>query len=288
MMMATAFGEFVEQVGNELRTSTESGRAPRAVRNQLRAALSRPAFAVDCVDLVLGTMESQQEGRWRSPPIYDDEEHQYAVRLFYWPPGFENSPHRHEDWTVTGVMHNALRFRTYNEVQGDLVEDKRLECRAGDVGYIDTPCIHNVANKSERESISIHIFSGPKVTFTDSAGEVETRRGRSAWHRASAAQAAGVPDQLGGADFERARQRALTTFASLLSAADDPRRAALLERVFALGALPVKLSVVKALAVLDTTRAAVKARELAALCSADVGRELARIGDSLARAVHVS
>jgi len=283
--MATAFGEFVEQVNNELQASAEPGRAPRAVRTQLRAALSRTGFAVDCVELVLGTMESMA-GRWRSPPIYDDEKHQYAIRLFYWPPGFENSPHRHEDWTVTGVMHNALTFRTYNDVNGSLVEDKHLECRAGDVGYIDTPCIHNVANGSERESISIHIFSGAKITFTDAAGELETRRGRSAWHRASATEADRVPDQVGGADFERARQRALSTFTSLLSGTSDPRRAALLERVFVLGALPVKLSVVKALAVADTARAAVKAHELAALCSADVGRELARIGDSLARAAH--
>jgi hypothetical protein len=125
-------------------------------------------------------------------------------------------------------------------------------------------------------------------SFTDLAGELETRRGRSAWHRASAAQAEGAPDQVGGADFERARQRALSTFTSLLSGTADPRRAPLLERVFALGTLPVKLSVVKALAVADTARAAVKAHELAALCSADVGRELARIGDSLARAAHVS
>jgi quercetin dioxygenase-like cupin family protein len=285
-MMATAFGEFVEQVNNELRASAEPGRVPRAVRNQLRAALSRIGFAVDCVELVLGTMESK-EGPWRSPPIYDDEKHQYAVRLFYWPPGFENSAHRHEDWTVTGVMHNALRFRTYNDVNGALVEDKRLDCRAGDVGYIDTPCIHNVANESERESISIHIFSGAKVTFTDPAGELETRRGRSAWHRASA-QVEGAPDQVGVAGFERARQRALSTFTSLLSGTADPRRAPLLERVFALGSLPLKFSVVKALAVADTARAAVKAHELAALCSADVGRELARIGDKLARAAHAS
>jgi predicted metal-dependent enzyme (double-stranded beta helix superfamily) len=286
-MTVTAFGEFVEQVNDELQASAEPGRAPRAVRNQLRAALSRTDFAVDCVELVLDTMESMA-GRWRSPPIYDDEQHQYAIRLFYWPPGFENSAHRHEDWTVTGVMHNALLFRTYNDVNGALIEDKRIDCRAGDVGYIDTPCIHNVANKSERESISIHIFSGAKITFTDSAGELETRRGRSAWHRPSAAQAEGAPDQLGGADFERARQRALSTFTSLLSGTADPRRGALLERAFALGSLPVKLAVVKALAVADTARAAVKAHELAALCSADVGRELSRIGERLARTAHAS
>jgi hypothetical protein len=38
----------------------------------------------------------------------------------------------------------------------------------------------------------------------------------------------------------------------------------------------------------DTAEAAVKSHELAALCSADVGRELAGMGDSLARAAHVS
>ena len=286
-MTATAFGEFVEHVDTDLRALSDPRRAARVGRNQVRAALSRTAFLGDCVALVLGTMESQA-GRWRSPPIYDDETHQYSIRLFYWPPGFENGAHRHDDWTVTGVLHNELRFRTYNEEQGNLVEDKRLECRAGDVGYIDTPCIHNVANKSERESISIHIFSGPKLTVTDSAGEVEIRRGRSMWYRASAAEADAAPDQVGGADLERARQRALSAFTSLLSGTDDPRRAALLERVFALGTLPVKFSVVKALAVADTVRAAIKTHELAALCSADVGRELARIGDGLAKAAQAS
>jgi hypothetical protein len=269
------FQEFVDGVRARSAQSDDGGLVARRVRDWLRQALVSPRFAFDCIERVLATM-GPAGTPWRNLTIHDDDEGGYNVRVFYWAPGFANRPHQHacdgQSWTVTGVLHNALTFVTYEERGGQLVVDKRIESLGGDAGYIVTPCIHNVANETKSTSVSVHLFRGPKTA---------SGRGYSTWYGGAPSPVIDAEGPNAGSDH---RERALSAFVSIAAKTDEARRLSILDRAFSLGSLPVKLAVAKALAPVSSSLAADKLEALAPLCPPHVARELERLGQNLRRA----
>lgn len=269
------FQEFVDGVRVRSAGSDDGAQVARRVREWLRQALVSPRFAFDCIERVLATM-GPLGTPWRNLTVHDDDEVGYNVRVFYWAPGFANRPHQHacdgHSWTVTGVLHNALTFLTYEEKDGQLAVERRIESLAGDAGYIVTPCIHNVANETKSTSVSVHLFRGPKTA---------TGRGYSTWY--GGAPSAAIDAEAAGAGSDH-RERALSAFVSIAAKLDEERRLMVLDRAFSLGSLAVKLSVAKALARVNSDLAAEKLDVLAPLCPPHVARELERLGQNLRRA----
>jgi predicted metal-dependent enzyme (double-stranded beta helix superfamily) len=131
-----------------------------ALCEHVRRALRDPAMLSDCVERAVDALDPAQ-AKTRFPTIHRDDARRLRIRLFVWPPGFAEAPHRHDHWTVTGVLHNRLRFRTFraDTLQGDaLIVDKDIAAGPGDVGLICTPCVHDVVNPTTEPSLSLHLF----------------------------------------------------------------------------------------------------------------------------------
>src|SRR4029077_10897066 len=156
--------DFFEELDQLVNPAADAEATVRPVRYSLISALKDPGFGLSCIERVLDGLEPGHV-RWRYPKIHCNPARGYSVCVFYWTPGLSNSPHRHDTWTVTGVLHNSLRFNTYRAKPGEaaLIPEKRVDARPGDVGYICTPCIHNVENPTAAPSLSIHIFSHPQT-----------------------------------------------------------------------------------------------------------------------------
>jgi predicted metal-dependent enzyme (double-stranded beta helix superfamily) len=173
---SSSLANFVAAVARNIITATSTDLLARSVRSLLSEALNSDDFVLDCIEQGIRTLEPYLPS-WTNPPIVDDDTHHFSIRLVYWPPQFVNEPHEHTFWTVTGVFHNELKFMTYlGNVDGPLVVEREIEGRRGDVGYIVPPCVHSVGNHSNEPSISIHVFSGPKLV----KGSYE--RGQTTWH----------------------------------------------------------------------------------------------------------
>jgi predicted metal-dependent enzyme (double-stranded beta helix superfamily) len=260
---------FVGGVRHEIALGNSQEDTARSVRRLVREYLSSGPFLLDCIEGALDTMNGPLGSAWTNPPLGEDDELAFSIRLFFWPPGFANQPHRHDDWTVTGVFHNTLTFWTYGEAPQGLVVERRIEAFAADAGYISSPCIHNVSNESKQISVSLHVFSGAK---TQTGG-----RGRSQWYGEAPAKST-----------QGDRLRALRAFVEAAARVDDPRRSAVLDRLFGLGDSSIKLAAAKAIARLDPALGAERLDELAALCSDGVAAELHRLSKRLRAAAEVS
>lgn len=241
----------------------------RAVRSLLRRSLTSQPFRLDCAEVSLASMREAPGSPWHNPPLDEDDEFAFHLRLFFWSPGFANQAHRHDEWTVTGVVHNTLTFMTYAETPSGLEVERRIRAVAGEVGYISSPCIHNVANESDRASVSLHVFSGVKST--------------GAAHRLSQSDGA-IPTRVPETPNRHLALRSLIEVASLI---ESPRRLPILDRIFKLGDPAIKLAAAKAIAPLDPELGAERLYELATQCSAAVAEELRRLAERLrGRAEH--
>jgi predicted metal-dependent enzyme (double-stranded beta helix superfamily) len=155
---------FLDELDQLIDVAADAKATVRPVRHSLIRALKDPGFGLACIERVLDGLDPGHFG-WRYPKIHRDPAREYSVCVFHWPPGLSNAPHRHDMWTVTGVLHNRLRFTTFRvePSRAGLIPEKRIDAWSGEVGYICTPCVHNVENPSEAPSLSIHIFSHPRA-----------------------------------------------------------------------------------------------------------------------------
>lgn len=272
--MRTGFERFQHAVQAELRGDAPVPDRVRAVRARLTEALSGDEFVLDCVQRVTDGMETPLS-RWRNPPIHEDRDLAFVVRMIYWPPRYENNPHRHETWTVTGVVLNRLRVATYRLEEeapdGRLEEEKSLECSEGQVGYILPPCIHSISNASDANAISIHLFSGSPAQR--GPGEED--------HPAEPSDTVWYPAPRKGDIVRGAASRALMGHCELLERIGTPRAVDLLDRTFALGDRAVRLRSVKAMSRAAPMLAAERVHALAAECNEPARGELARLGERL-------
>ena len=136
------------------------------LRVMLADYLRKKQFELDCITRILQSIkEHAGDTPWICPHIYYHEQLKFSVRLIFWPQFYENNPHEHKTWSVTGVLHNELTISTYQKIEDpfQLLMDKFLQAGAGQTGYLMPGCIHKIANPSHELSASIHIFNNLNV-----------------------------------------------------------------------------------------------------------------------------
>jgi len=262
----SALLEFAANVADAIHSTSGEEALVRRVRRMLIDAIHDETFSLDCIEEALDAIQPPLSG-WINPPIVNDEVNAFSVRLIYWPPHFLNSAHEHTFWTVTGVFSNALTFRTYFPNTGQNGEgfqvDREIKGKRGEVGFIMPPCIHTVGNEADTPSISIHVFSGPKLN------ENSFERGRTTWHPTE-----GSPDPSGVFTLPHAFQAMI----ALLDSLDNPRALDLLDRIFAIAGAPARLACAKAIARRDKVRAGHRLLQLAEQCTGEDAVKLNKLG----------
>jgi hypothetical protein len=190
------------------------------------------------------------------------------IRVFYWPPGYQNSPHLHRTWTVTGVLYNEIVVETFKEataVCDSLGPSVSIAAHAGNVGYLLPPCVHYLHNSSQLDSATMHVFS------TDDQ------------YGSSAAEAPRLlPVHEGAAAPMNIRRRALYVLSGMLARVREHAAVERLLRIFAMGDAAVKMQAIKALIKHDAPLACEKSRELEATLRGQDREALSRINAALA------
>ncbi|EKD71227.1 MAG: hypothetical protein ACD_46C00237G0006 [uncultured bacterium] len=133
----------------------------RLLRDLLRHSLSHDSFRIGLVQAVLNTMfGAASQDIWRAPPIFINKHLKYSIRVIFWPAFYDNHPHQHNTWSITGVLYNALTVNIYRLVKQDrLKRERTIAAIAHDAGYLMPGAIHNISNRSHAISSSLHIFN---------------------------------------------------------------------------------------------------------------------------------
>lgn len=251
--MGHELDSFVQSINATLDQAPDVRSRTLAVRDLVVRALHSREFHLACIERLLDKI-ALGDGVRLFTSLHFDRDRLYSVRMVFWRGGLVANPHRHDHWTVTGVMHNTLRFCVFElDACGALVPRpiKQLDAAAGEVGYICTPCIHNVANLGEATAVSLHVFSHPR------AGEAADT---AVFALPGGAPIAAAEDLVASAAV---RDRALCDCTPLLGALGGDRARVALARIFQAGSHRTKLHAVRALLALDPATGAAKARELA-------------------------
>jgi predicted metal-dependent enzyme (double-stranded beta helix superfamily) len=131
----------------------------REVQHALSAWLADEEFYLDVVELELAAIR----GTDRRAAMFRMPDRPLMFQMFYWWPGRVATPHEHTKWTVTAVFFNRLQVTTYDwDVafrQRRLEKKNVFAAEQGKAGHIYDRCIHNPANATNRDSMSIHIFN---------------------------------------------------------------------------------------------------------------------------------
>jgi predicted metal-dependent enzyme (double-stranded beta helix superfamily) len=126
-----------------------------AIGKRLQAALADGMFYVDCARVLLGQLVSKPDCRF----LFIDPEEHYTLQVFCWPIGFGNDPHRHDNWTVSGVMMGSLLVFRSAVSETDCVASKPLVAAPGQVGVLVPPQFHRLRNIGRETAITFHVFS---------------------------------------------------------------------------------------------------------------------------------
>jgi len=104
--------------------------------------------------------------------LHEEENHELAIFMFSWLPDRGTPPHNHETWAVVTVVEGEEHETHYkrcddgSEVgRADLEKTGDAIMRAGDVSISKPKDIHQVWNKSETLSISLHTY-GKHINYT--------------------------------------------------------------------------------------------------------------------------
>lgn len=237
----------------------------REVRTALRAHIVSPGFRLDCLERMLSSPAlADPELLWGNPPIHADRRLNYQFRTFFWGPGYANSPHRHNTWSVTGVLHNQCSVFIYADGgpgsdPESFVLERQLVARAGEAGYLLPGCTHSVGNPGDSISATFHVFSVSR--------EEKERDRDTVWYPARP-PAAGV---------KNGRYRALRGSTEMLAKIPSPRSLGLLDRILQIGGPRIRLACIKAMTAIDPSHALSRRGEFYALLPASSHEELGAV-----------
>lgn len=134
-----------------------------AARAAMTTAVRDEEFLVDCLGYELTLLERPRRRRQNLVPFFTVPGYGVRFAFGYWPPGSNAGAHEHTDWTITSVCHNQLVVQTFDRDESyrrqALVPKNLFDARAGDVGFIYRPCIHDPRNPTNRWSLSMHVSS---------------------------------------------------------------------------------------------------------------------------------
>lgn len=265
--MKAELEDLIERVGltHEKAESVEA--LARGVRTALREHIVSPGFQLDCLERILSSPAlADPQLVWGNPPIHADTRLNYQFRVFFWPPGYGNSPHRHNTWSVTGVLHNQCSVFVYAAASGpssdpeSFVVDRRIVARAGEVGYLLPGCTHSVGNPGDSISATFHVFSDSR--------EAKERHKDTIWYPARQPSSGVIKD---------GRYRALRGSVEMLAKIQGPRSLRLLDRIFRMGGPKTRLACVRAMTSIDPSLASSRCGEFYASLPASSHAELGAV-----------
>lgn len=132
--------QFYKSIEEIMTSHTDIKSRVKSIRDNLKEALSLDEFRINCIESVLDTMDHclNNDLQWHSPEIYNNENLGYSVRIVFWPAFYENNPHQHKTWSVTGVFHNKLNVNTFEMLENParLRRDRLITATKGEVGYL--------------------------------------------------------------------------------------------------------------------------------------------------------
>lgn len=228
---------------NELQTSLQQ------MRSLLTSALSDDNFRLDCITHVLDSIESwgDTSSAWNAPAIIHHEDLIYSIRIVYWPAFYENNPHKHKTWGLTGVLHNQLDVNIYEFLDNPrrLRRERKISASSGEVGYLLPGCIHNINNPSHELSASIHIFNN--------LPGIENPEENAVWYPAPRKHKL----------YLGLTERALTTCLAIASSITSQHSQKIIERIYTMSPDSVKLLAIKSLCTFNSAIAKQRFNELA-------------------------
>src|SRR5258708_6296559 len=106
---------FRESIDKILTKNFELPELLTLLRDNLKRSVSMDDFRLSCIEQMLNSIyTSNNEGKpWSAPDLIKNNELNYSVRVIFWPMFYENNPHQHKTWSVTGIFHNDLNIHTY-------------------------------------------------------------------------------------------------------------------------------------------------------------------------------
>lgn len=248
---------------HSLREAVSQGGTPEIVSRRVRTlmlhALRDDSFRLACILETLPVLDDWLV-RGVDPIIFDDDRLEVSIKVILWPSGSSSAPHEHTHWTVTGVLHNALTFSTFHADDNESwVPQREYEGRQADVGYIASRCIHSVANRTARGSLSLHVFSGAKRSLVTPDGHTRSERGNTRWFSSRTHDSTRAPIH---------GRHGFTTLFALLRSISSKTALGLIEEICSTRDRFVKLDGAKALSDVDPCRASAILHLLALDCSA--------------------
>ncbi|MDN3568008.1 hypothetical protein ACFQY5_18945 [Paeniroseomonas aquatica] len=228
-----AFNHFLADINRQLVSASTDKERVDVAGDTLKTYITRPDFVHSCIERCLMTMQNGRS-RWRNPQIAEDIDAGYLMRMLFWPARFKGDIHRHNRWTVTGVVSNAIDAILYDDA-GEK-EVKRFSGIAGDIGKVVPPCVHAAENVGDVPAVTLAVFCRtPKSQqFGDEVEWItETQEGK---------YAAGIFD------------RALRAFIFMINHSPTERSLHLLDTIYILARPSMKLLAIKAMARIDPIR----------------------------------
>lgn len=261
--MKAELEDLIERVGLAHETAESVEALARGVRAALREHIVSPGFQLDCLERMLSSPAlADPELVWGNPPIHADRRLNYQFRIFFWGPGYANSPHRHNTWSVTGVLHdqcNVFIYAAGSSPSSDpesFVVERRIVARAGEVGYLLPGCTHSVGNPGDSISATFHVFSASR--------DVEQRDNDTIWY----------PTRRAKGGFKDGRFRALRGSVEMLAKIQSPRSLRLLDRILQVGGPKIRLACIRAITAIDPSHALSRSGEFYALLPASSHEDL--------------
>lgn len=136
----------------------------QGLRDILKNSLSDREFRISCVTAVIRSIQewSDENKLWNAPPLITDVTNNYSLRMIYWPSYFDVNPHEHKTWGVTGIFQNEVDVNIFELHDGPprrLKKTNTIIARQGEVGYVQSGCIHNISNNTGQLASTLHIFN---------------------------------------------------------------------------------------------------------------------------------
>lgn len=256
--------------------------AVRAARASITAGVRDDEFLVDCLAHELTLLQRPRLSRQDLVPFFTLPKYGVRFAFGYWPPGSSAGAHEHTAWTITGVCHNQLIVQTYDRDESyrsqTLVPKNLFDARAGEVGFIYDPCIHDPHNPTDKWSLSMHVSSphdGQKLSDQEQCLPI--------LDKFAARRVSGLGVAYDKVIATRYRQLKLRAIAQFLAQVDAVPVTHLLERCLAQGSLATR-RFIHGLGRSDLADASPKARTLVR-CHEGLSLDYRETGDSIALGV---
>lgn len=237
-----------------------------SVAGILKEYLPNAAFIHACIERVILTMQCGR-GAWRNPPFDEGVDAGYLMRMIFWPARFRSDIHKHNLWTVSGVLFNEMDVVIY-EADGQR-EINRFHGKVGAVGKVCPPCVHAAENNSDVPSVTLAVFCrqpkgeriGPEVEWLTRTQETQYAIG--------------------------AFDRALRAFIFMINANHTEKSLDVLDSVYSLSPPSLKLLAIKAIAQIDVGRSIDRLDDIVGYID-DLGirAEIEQVRSQLRQALH--